>query len=206
MPDLTRIDDRLATLLAGAEERLADAHLVHALDFIQRTSGEIDAPRALEVYSRLHYLEETDARVLKNRVLASFGRIEPDSDGHAPHTFVAVGGDVEWDVTASVFYRLRRRLGGRRNPRLRHWVKLHTGWVEAMLLKVHVQNVERLLDVVGTSDDAIGETLALYMRALRVRDSLHEAIDIAVCEHLYPERVPKQAPMMLRVESGGAEG
>jgi hypothetical protein len=194
---------RLAVLLASARERLADAHLVHSLDFIQRTSGEVEAPRALEIYCRLHRLDEQDTRALKNRVLASFGQ-GTAAESISPHTFVAVGGDVEWDVTASLFYRLRRRLGGRRNARLRRWVELHTGYVEGKLLRVHVDNVERLLEVTGTSDGAIADTIHIYMRSLRLRDSLFEALDIAVCERLYPDITHTSRKVTLRVQRGGA--
>lgn len=198
------IGNGLAVLLAGAHERLMDAHLVHALDFIHRTSGEMEAPRALQVYCRLHHVGDLDARQLKNRVLASFGRSIDASDSGA-HTFVAVGGDVEWDVTASLVYRLRRRLGGRRNHRLRAWVELHTGYIESRLLRVHVDNVERLLAVAGTSDGAIIDAIRTYVEALRLRESLLEAILIAVCERLYPDVTTTTARRReLRVHSGGA--
>ena len=195
---------QLAILLAGTRERLADAHLVHALDFIQRTSSDIEAPRALQVYSRLHFLDEHDERHLKNRVLASFSHVTDAGNGKG-HTFTAVGGDIEWDVTASLFYRLRRRLGGRRNPRLRRWVELHTGYVEARLLRVHADNVERLLEVTGTTDGAVADTIRVYMHELRLRESLFEAIDIAVCERLYPV-VTQGTKVTLRVQRGGASG
>lgn len=191
----------ISVVLAGARERLMDAYLVHALDFIQRTSGEIEAPRALEVYCRLHHLDDSDMRQIKNRVLASFGRA-PEEAKPAPHTFVAVGGDVEWDVTASLFYRLRRRLRGRRNYRLRRWVELHTGYVEGRLLRVHVDNVERLLEITGTGDGAIIDSIRTYAQALRLRDSLLEAIQIAVCERLYPD-VTSTRRGGLRLHSGG---
>lgn len=194
---------RLAVLMAGARERLADAHLVHALDFIHRTSGDIEAPRALDVYCRLHRLDEADARTLKNRVLASFGGIEEDA-ASSSHTFVAVGGDVEWDITASLFYRLRRRLGGRRNHRLRRWVELHTGFVEGRLLRVHVANVERLLEVTGTGDGAILDVIWTYARGLKVREPLVEAIHIAVCERLYPDVSPAARSGGLKIHNGGA--
>lgn len=193
-------DDRLAMLLASAKERLADAHLVHALDFIQRTSEEIEAPRALEIYTRLHHLGDGESRILKNRVVLSFGRpAEPSSS----HTFEAVGGDVEWDVTASLAYRLRRRLGGRRNHRLRRWVELHAGFVEGRLLRVHADSVERLLEITGTSTSAVADAVDTYTRALRIRDSLAEAIQILVCEQLYPDVTQVRRPR-LRVHSGSA--
>lgn len=192
----------VAVLLAGARERLMDAYLVHGLDFIHRTSADIEAPRALEVFCRLHHLDDLDARQLKNRVLASFGRSEEEPAG--PHTFVAVGGDVEWDVTASLLYRLRRRLGGRRNLRLRRWVELHSGYVESRLLRVHADNVERLLAVTGTTEGELIDTIRLYVRELRIRNSLVEAIHIAVCERLYPDSTPATRRGGLRVHSGGA--
>lgn len=190
-------DGRLIVLLAQARERLADAWLVHALDFIQRTSGDIEAPRALDVFCRLHHIDELDARNLKNRVLASFGRVTMEaSEGMVP-TFEAVGGELEWDVTASVFYRLRRRLGGRRNNRLRRWIELHTGWVEGRLLKVHAENVLRLLEVNGTSSGGVADTIHHYVRSLRIRESLLEAIRIAVCDMMFPDVTSGRRPMLV---------
>lgn len=196
----TPLEDRLAMLLAGARERLAEAHLTYALDFIQRTADDIEAPRALDIFCRLHRLDEQDSRVLKNRVLVAFGRATGPEEVGA--TFEAVGGDVEWDVTASLVYRLRRRLGGRRNHTLRRWVELHTGYVEGRLVRVHADNVERMIDAEGPSAGAIADTVSRYARALRLRDSLLESIQIAACERLYPDYSTDQHPS-LQLHAGG---
>lgn len=199
-PSIVGDGGRLDVLLAGARERLADAHLVHSLDFIHRVASDIEAPRALGIYCRLHHLDDHDSRTLKNRVLASFGQKE--GEGGAAHTFMAVNGDVEWDVTASMFYRLRRRLGGRRNHRLRHWIELHTAHVESRLLRVHAQNVGRLLEETGMGRNSLSDTVRLYLRALAIRDSLAEAISIAALERLYPDTsVPRK--VKLKVQHGG---
>lgn len=196
---------RLDVLLAAARERLADAHLVHSLDFIQRVAADIEAPRALDIYCRLHHLDEHDTRTLKNRVLASFGETRSGS-GSSP-TFVSVNGDVEWDVTASMLFRLRRRLGGRRNHRLRRWIELHTAHVEGRLLRVHAENVERLLEETGTLDGAYSETIRLYTRALGIRDSLIEAISISALERLYPDtNVPRKVELKVQRGRGGDVG
>lgn len=172
--------------LAVARQRIADAHHTQVLAFIDFTAEELAAPQAMSIYARLHQLTEDECRALKNRVLATFGTGSDTPETPAPATFVAINGDVEWDITASLFRRLRRRLGGRRNLRLRRRVELFSGRVDAALLEIHVDSVCRLLKSfeAGTS---VSEVARLYMEELDVRRPLYHAIYIATLHRLYGE-------------------
>lgn len=172
--------------LAVARERLAEAYFVNALEFIKFTNGELAPPRALAVYARLHHLTEEQYRSVKNRVLASFGEAASIAPAPAPSTFVAINGDVEWDITASLFHRIRRRMGGRRNFRLRKRVELFSGKVEMSALRIHVDSVARLM-ALHERDTPVAQVLRMYMEELGVRRSLHHAIYFAVLERLYGE-------------------
>lgn len=182
----------LSVLLAVARERLLEAHYEHALDFIRRVANALDAPRAFEVYARMHHLSEDDARSLKNRVIASFGVAKGDVSDAAPATFVAINGDVEWDVTASVLYRLRKRLSGRKNPELRRWVALHAGHVEASVLRLHVDNARQIVTAAGADADA-SDLVKAYVQSVSARESLYEPIMIGVLDRMYAEE--KERPL-----------
>jgi hypothetical protein len=172
--------------LAVARERLTEAYFVNALEFIKFTNGELAPPRALAVYARLHHLTEEQYRSVKNRVLASFGGATSAASTPPPSTFVAINGDVEWDITASLFHRIRRRMGGRRNFRLRKRVELFSGKVEMSLLRIHVDSVARLM-ALHERDTSVALVLRMYMEELGVRRSLHHAIYFAVLERLHEE-------------------
>jgi hypothetical protein len=188
-------------MLAVARERLSEAHYEHALDFIQRTSNALDAPRAFEIYARMHHLSEDDGRALKNRVIASFGLARGEEGDNALATFVAINGDVEWDVTASVLYRLRKRLSGRKNLELRRWVTLHAGHVEARVMKLHVDNALQLVEAAGPDADT-DDVVRTYIQGVSARESLYEPILIGVLDRLYADAKERPArPVEPRLEN-----
>lgn len=169
--------------LAMARERLAEAHFQQALAFIEVTGDDLSPPRALSIYARLHHLSEEAYRALRNRVLASFGEAEA---GSPPPTFIAIDGDVEWDVTASLYRRIRRRLGGRRNFRLRKRVELFSGRVEAVLLGIHVDCVCRMTKQFDPNT-SVAEVVRIYMDELSVRRTLYPTIYLSTLTRLYAE-------------------
>jgi hypothetical protein len=178
----------LSVVIAVARERILEAHVVHALDFIGKTEGELLPPRALAIYARLHHLGEEELRVVRNRVIASWAGGATDR-ASGPATFIAINGDVDWDVTVSVLGRLRRRLGGRRNLRLRRWVELHAGHVEAELLALHTDHAVRVMDAMKPRPDTYGGVRA-YAEAVGVRPALVEALSIRVAARLYEDGGP----------------
>jgi hypothetical protein len=170
--------------LAVGRERLSEEHFKQTMEFIEFTQDELAPPRALGIYARLHHLTEEDYRALKNRVLASFGSAIGEEP--PPPTFVAVNGDVEWDVTASLFNRIRKRLGGRRNYRLRKRVELFSGRVECALLRVHVDSVCRLIKLYD-EDTSVADVLRVYMEELEIRSALYHSIYNSTLDRLYDE-------------------
>lgn len=177
--------------LAVARERIAEAHLSSAMGFIEFTAEDLAPPRALSIYGRLQNLSEDEFRIVKNRVLASYGN-QSGPEVPPPSTFVAVNGDVEWDVTASLFNRIRKRLAGRRNYRLRRRVELYSGHVEAIILRIHVDSVCRLVPMFE-QDMGISDIVRLYIEELDVRRTLYHAIYVAALEQLYGEMEGKLA-------------
>jgi hypothetical protein len=172
--------------LAVARQRLGDAHFQFVLELIRRGQGEVAAPQALTIYGRLHDLVEIDQQALRNRVLIYLGQVANTEVTHLPNTFVAIDGGVEWDITASLVERIRKRLGGRRNHTFREWVELHAGHVESKLVRIHVDNLVALNEA---SDGAmkLSELTRLYMRELALRDSVFEGLHAGLLERLYEQ-------------------
>jgi len=176
----------LNVALAVARQRLGDAHFQFALELIRRGRGEVAAPQALTIYARLHDLAEIDQQALRNRVLIYLGQISNTDVTQLPHTFVAIDGGVEWDVTASLVERIRKRLGGRKNHTFREWVELHSGHVESKLLRIHTENLTALYEA---SDGSVklSEVTRLYMREIGLRDALYEPLHAGLLERLYEQ-------------------
>jgi len=169
--------------LAVARQRLGDVHFQFALELIRRGQGEVAAPQALIIYGRLHYLTEIDVQTLRNRVLVYLGQVSNTEVTQLPNTFVAIDGGVEWDVTASMVERIRRRLNGRRNYDFREWVELHTGYAQSKILRIHVDNLVNLRE--SNADTRAAELTRLYMRELNVRDGLFDALYYGLLERMY---------------------
>jgi hypothetical protein len=174
----------VSVAIAVARQRVLDAHFTYVLEFIQRSQGEIAAPQALLIYARLHRLSELDVRALRNRVLVHLGRLSATDVTELPHTFVSVDGAVEWDVTASLVQRIRKRLRGRKNYTFREWVDLHAGHVECELLKLHVDNLVALAEVLGPKTRR-PDVVTLYVREVNLRDELWDTLHHSLLARLY---------------------
>lgn len=176
----------LNVALAVARQRLGDAHFQFALEMIRRGQGEVAAPQALAIYGRLHDLSEIDQQTLHNRVLIYLGQVANTDVTQLPNTFVAIDGGVEWDVTASLVERIRKRLGGRRNHTFREWVELHSGHAESKLVRIHIENVAALNDA-ADGGMKLADLTRLYMREMGLRDSLFEPLHAGLLERLYEQ-------------------
>ncbi len=173
-------------------QRIAETHLAAAIEMIERAAGEVEPPRTLDIYGRLQHLGEDDFQHLKNAVLAHYGRAAEGLGEKPPTTFVAITGDVEWDVTASLFRRMKKRLGGRRNVELRRWMELHTGRTQMKLFRLHVDGALQVAQLLEAS--SLLEAVHHYNEAMHVRDELAEAIYIAVADRLFELEAMKPAP------------
>jgi hypothetical protein len=171
--------------LAMARERLGEAYFTQAVAFLDFTTGELAPPRALSIYARLLHLSEEEYRAVKNRVLASYGEALGSMDD-TPTTFVAINGDVEWDITASLFKRIRRRLEGRRNYRLRKRVEVFIGHVEGVLLGIHVDCVLRMIRHFD-ANTSVAEVIRIYMEELNVRRGVYHSIHVNALDRMFEE-------------------
>jgi hypothetical protein len=187
-PDATS----MSVAIAVARQRLLDAHFTYVLELIQQSQGDVAAPQALTIYARVHRLSEIDLQALKNRVLVYLGRVAATDVTDLPHTFMAIDGAVEWDITASLVDRIRRRLGGRRNHELRDWIDQHSGHVECDLMKLHVDNLVALSEVMGEDARPVDVT-RMYMREADVRDELWEPLYWGLLDRQYDRFVAESA-------------
>lgn len=169
--------------LAMARVRLAETHFRQVMAFIEFTADDLSTPRALGIYSRLHHLTDIEYATIRNRVLASFGE---NGSEPAPLTSIAADGAVEWRAQTSTFRRIRRRLGGRRNSRLRSRVELFSGRVEAALLDIHVDCVCRIVKHIDPNT-SVAEVVRLYMEALGVHRTAYSTIYVGALARLYTE-------------------
>ncbi|MGD8277410.1 MAG: hypothetical protein PVH00_05260 [Gemmatimonadota bacterium] len=171
---------------AVAKQRVQDLHFHGVMELIDRARGEVAAPQALAIFARLHHLSEAEAQALKNRVMVHMGRASNADIHHLPNTFVAIDGAVEWDVSASLVDRIRKRVGGRRRHALREWVELHTGHVESQLLRLHVECLRNVREAAGASA-RLSDLTRDYAREMGVSDTLRGALHHGLAEQLFAE-------------------
>lgn len=171
---------------AIAKQRIQDLHFHSVVELIERSRGEVAAPQALMIYSRVHGLNEQDAQALKNRVMVHMGQAANADIHHLPNTFVAIDGAVEWDIGASLVERIRKRVGGRRHHALREWIELHSGHVEIQLMRLHVECLRNVREAAGP-DVRIQDLVRDYARGQGVRESLHDALYYGFLERLFAE-------------------
>jgi hypothetical protein len=188
---------------AVAKQRAQDLHFHGVMQLIERARGEVAAPQALTIYARLHNLSEPDTQVLKNRVMVHMGRATDAGAQNLPHTFVAIDGAVEWDISASLVERIRKRVGGRRRHALREWIELHSGSIEGQLLRLHVECLRSVREAVGP-DARLEDMVHTYAREQGIRDSMHDALYYAFLEQLFEELA--QAGAAAGDPAGGTDG
>lgn len=187
--DETELQSRssLKIAYAVARQRIQDLHFHSVMELIERSRGEVAAPQATAIYSRLHRLSELDTQTLKNRVMVHMGRATDVDIQHLPNTFVAIDGAVEWDISASLVDRIRKRVGGRRRHALREWVELHTGHVEMQLLRLHVECIRTVRKAAG-AEIRLKDLVRSYAQEMRVRESMLDALYYGVLEDRFTER------------------
>jgi hypothetical protein len=172
--------------IAVAKERVADAHLEHAIAFLQFVADDNSAPRALAFHARLHSMSEDDYRNLRNRVLATVGGVAAGAPREPPLGAPGPEAAIDWSEDTSLFRRMRRRFGGRRDRRLRRRMELFAGKVQAALIRVHVESIRRLLEL-HDAEAGVSGVVQAYMSALSLRPALYQAIYIPTLESLAAE-------------------
>jgi hypothetical protein len=183
-----RPDRGLRVAVAIARRRLLAAHLDYILELMDRADGAVPGPSILAIYARIHSLSETDVEWLANEVLCHLaGGEERDGQDRPRARHALRERAMEWDTTESPADRIRRRLKGRRNHAFREWVARHTGHVECEIVRLHVDNLVALNDVMGPQVSR-NEVIRQYMSAVSVRRELWQVLHWGLLDRLWANR------------------
>lgn len=166
-----------AILAAVAREALLDCHVRHAVELVELGRGRVAPDRMLEIYARLHFLEDDLAADVRGRALATLGDrairyavLSPVPEHAAPEPA---------PPAHSMLGRLRAHFSRRMHHGLRREVDRHTGRTEVDLMEVHTEHAlryTRALDGHFNTSHAV----RLYAEALDLRDSLRETLYLLV--------------------------
>lgn len=181
----TRPDRSARVALAVARRRLLGAHLTFVLELMERARGSLSAPDALRVYARLHALSDSDLEWLANEILVyvGHGREEDIAELHRRSDTLRARA-TEWDASRTIAQQIRRRIRGRRNHRLRSLLDLHAGRVECEILRLHVENLYALSQVMDPLTSR-ADLVRTYMHALGVRTELWSILNWGLLDRLY---------------------
>ncbi|NIP81857.1 MAG: hypothetical protein GWM90_22605 [Gemmatimonadetes bacterium] len=162
---------KLRMAAAVAAEQVLDEHVRSAIEMVEEGGDRAPVERLLRAYARLHYLTDSEARKLRERVLAALGR--------GRQSVVA-----ELDGPRSPVRRIRSRLKGRVNPELRRWVDRHTARVELTVVDIHVENALGFLRLLESRAD-VQRGVALYAEIMRLRPTVTELVRLKVLKVLH---------------------
>lgn len=178
-PPSREIDRRqLEIATALATERLMEVHFRYAMEFVEHAREQVEAARALAIYTRLHGIRDVDAESLRHRVFVALGR-------RADPKRVATGGEESPtpESPRSVIGVIRKRLRGRVNLELREWVEFHTGRAETELLWAHVENALQFVELLAPGAD-VADAVAAYASRLGIPPARTEIIYYLALAHL----------------------
>lgn len=166
---------------AMARERIVETHVAHLLELIQLSSGQISTRRAIEIYARLHSVDQETTRLITSMALATLGK-RREATGTIKLDTAEDVADAH-DSPLSLFAQIRRRLRGRVFLELRQQIELHTGRTQVAFLRVHVNNALRFVQIL-TPDLTVSMAVELYAEIVKVRRSLAEVIYFLVLDRL----------------------
>jgi hypothetical protein len=170
--------------MAGARQRLLDAHVTHALDWIVRSRDCVAQPDAVAIYCRLHHLPDSMTEALVHQLLVHIGRLAEFNGADLPHG-AAAARLHEWDEVATLQTRMRRRVAGRHNQDLRAWVYRHTGHVERQLLDIHIHNVAALVPAMRGATES--EIVDHYVRSIGLQRELWYVLLCGLLDHAFAQ-------------------
>ncbi len=197
IPRATR--GELEVVLAMGRDRILEQHERCVLELLAEAREQVPIPRLLQIYERINGLDSADAAAVHHRVLVVLGRngwLREDfarfhASESARHAFL--------ETPRQLLSGLRRRIRGRVNLELRHWIELHVGRTQMSLLRVHTEHAARFstaLSGVMTPAAAV----ELYVRQSKVRPALGEALCWMVLERIADSSSPGPRLEQPRVE------
>ena len=194
----------LDVAVAVAREEILEAHTTQLLELIELSRDRVAPQRITEIYIRLHYLQDSDAAVVRNRALASLGL-------RSRETALAQLVDLPLRENGAEAPRgplrfLRDRFRGRVHNDLRRWIELHTGRAEMIILDVHVHNALNFVKIL--SDQApITDAVQLYREMVGARESLSQMLYWMVLARLSQTDLPDmRIAVSVDSENGGSNG
>lgn len=181
----------LEVAAAVARESVMQFHVTNAIRFIELADERVSAVRMLEIYLRLHRIDDAPAELLAYRVLAALGQ-RSSRNGIAPNYFVEGEQPGEYDNTRSLFRIVKNRLRGRVHHDLRRTVEIATGSTQVALLELHVSHALRFVQALSATH-SIAEAAALYADMAGVQPMHRDTLYLFLLDRLAAEALPRQA-------------
>jgi hypothetical protein len=170
-----------AILAAVAREALLECHIKYAVDLVELGRGRVAPDRMLEIYARLHHLDDELEADVRGRALATLGDrairyavLAPMPERTAPEPEPPA--DSMWG-------RVRSRFSRRMHHGLRREVDRHTGRCEIELMEVHTEHALRFVRALNGRFNT-SHAVRLYAEALGLRDTLRETLYLLVLSRL----------------------
>ena len=155
-PELRR---QVALALAVAEDRLLDAHVDAALDFLAATDGALPFDHALEIFDRVMVVPDRIRGEVARRAMTELAR----NGGGSPSVLAQDGGDDEVGILGSI----RRRLRGRRRNELRERIDQAAQDARGRLQGAYLAGATEVIETLQGSVSA-AEAVQLYLDALEI--------------------------------------
>ncbi len=177
----SELRSEMAILAAVAREALLECHVKHAVELVELGRGRVAPERMLEIYARLHFLEEELTQDIRGRALAVLGdrairyavlapvtETPPAPASPPPHTLWA---------------RFRAHFKQRMHHGLRREVDRHTGRTEVKLMEVHTEHALRFTRSLENRL-TVAQSVRVYAEAIGLRESLRETLYLLVLSRL----------------------
>ena len=171
---------------AIATEEVLAAHVAQTLELIEIADTRVAPQRVVDIYLRLHGLEEPTATVVRTRILAEIGQRAREAPAPEP---VLVDDSHEETPARGPFRSLRERFRGRVHHDLRRWMELHTGRTEVVLLDIHVRNALIFVQTLAP-DVPIHEAVAIYRERVNAPEQLGQVLYWFVLARLSDVELP----------------
>ncbi len=177
----SELRSEMAILAAVAREALLECHIKHAVELVELGRGRVSPDRMLEIYARLHFLEDELTEDIRGRTLAALGDRAIRYAVLAPVTETPPAPVLPPPQT--VWARLRAHFKQRMHHGLRREVDRHTGRTEIDLMEVHTEHALRFTRTLEHRL-TVAQTIRVYAEAVDLRESLRETLYLLVLSRL----------------------
>ena len=177
----SELRSEMAILAAVARESLLECHVKHAVQLVELGRGRVPPDRVLEIYARLHFLEDDLTQDIRGRALAALGDRAIRYAVLSPVTETPATPPAPRPRT--LWAHLRSRFSQRLHHGLRREVDRHTGRTEIALMELHTEHALRFARSLE-SRLTIAQAVRVYAEAIDLRESLRETLYLLVLSRL----------------------